>query len=183
MIATPPDITSYWRFIMKEIKLIGSILVALVDDEDYERVNQFTWHVRNNPLTNYCRRVDTHEAGGLVYMHRFILGLTDPKVHVDHINSNGLDNRQCNIRAVTRSQNHMNMRKKRYNGGRPTSSKFKGVHWCNTAKRWVSRIVLNGKVIRTKHFRDEISAAKAYNDAAQKYFGEFARLNKITEAK
>jgi len=95
--------------------------VALVDDEDFEKVSVFTWRRRpERHTTGYAftvrRDLNTPEVkrGKLRYilMHRFILGLKDPKVVVDHKNHNGLDNRRENIRPCTHAENMANRRKK-----------------------------------------------------------------------
>jgi hypothetical protein len=91
---------------------------------------------------------------------------------VDHWDGSGLNNRRYNLRDVTRIQNQMNQKKKR--GG---SSRFKGVSRRKNAKKWAARIVVNDKRLWLGVFASETKAAKAYDAAAKKYFGEFARLN------
>ncbi len=106
-------------------------------------------------------------------MHREII---HPPGHlvVDHINHNGLDNRKANIRPATRSQNNFNrLIVKRED----SSSKYKGVSWRKRKMRWHARIHVNGEYKFLGYFKDEIHAAKAYDEAAKKYHGEFAVLN------
>jgi len=91
----------------------------------------------------------------------------------DHINHNGLDNRKANLRLATRSQNAWNRQKAKIK----SRSKYKGVSWYNRGKRWSVRIQVNRKQKFLGIFEDEIEAAKAYDRAARKYFGEFAELN------
>ena len=83
----------------------------------------------------------------------------------------GLDNRRCNLRVCTRSQNNMNERPR---GG---TSEFKGVSWDNAISKWRPRIKHNGKQCYLGIFTDEIDAALAYDEAARIYFGPFARAN------
>lgn len=79
-----------------------------------------------------------------------------------------------NCRWVTRSQNNFNR------GGKlNSSSKYKGVFWCNRTNRWISSITLHGKTKQLGAFIEEVSAANAYNIAAKSLFGEFAYLNRI----
>jgi hypothetical protein len=92
---------------------------------------------------------------------------------VDHINHNGLDNRKVNLRFATRAENARYARKTK----NKFSSNYKGVHYIKRAKRWRTMITFEDKTIYIGQFRDEISAAKAYDRAAKKYFGEFACLN------
>jgi hypothetical protein len=92
---------------------------------------------------------------------------------VDHINRNGLDNRKANLRLATISENCRNRGIRK-----GASSKFKGVHWCNTRKKWLVGIKLNGHRKHLGSFDNEIKAAKAYDEAAKKYHGQFATLNR-----
>jgi len=105
-------------------------------------------------------------------MHRQVIHI--PKHMVcDHINRNGLDNRKPNLRPATVSQNLCNRAKRKTK----TRSKYKGLEWDKTQRRWKARIQLNGKKINLGSFTNEIDAAKAYDKAAKKLFKEFACLN------
>lgn len=95
----------------------------------------------------------------IFYMHHGYL----PK-YIDHINNIRADNRIENLRAVTKAQNGANQ-------------KVKGVSWNKQAKKWQAHIGVNGKRSYLGYFTNEIDAARAYNAAALKHFGEFARTN------
>jgi hypothetical protein len=110
-----------------------------------------------------------------IRIHRVILGVTDPKVIIDHINGNKLDNRVQNLRIATTSQNGMNRKKTKLK----TSSIYKGVSKCSDRNKWASMIKANGKRINLGRFNTESEAAEAYNKAALTYFGEFAKINEI----
>jgi hypothetical protein len=62
-----------------------------------------------------------------------------------------------------------------------TSSIYKGVYWNTGCNKWLAKIGVNRKRIHLGVFACEKEAAKAYNRAAIKYFGEFARLNNIED--
>jgi len=150
--------------------------VAIVDDEDYEYLSQSNWHARNTPNGVYAV---SNRNGTTIQMHRIILNA--PKnLMVDHRDRNGLNNTRGNLRLSTRSQNLMNSKKP--NKGK--TSKYKGVHFLKkageSAKSWRSEIRLNKRAIYLGVFHTEIEAALAYNAAALKYFGEFAKLNEVT---
>ena len=100
---------------------------------------------------------------------------------IDHIDRNPSNNFIDNLREVTHQQNHMNRKKDKHINGKPTSSKFKGVYWNMGQRRWKSYITINGKQKYLGSFTTEDSAAEAYNQAATKYFGEFAHLNIISK--
>lgn len=146
---------------------------AIVDDEDYEWLNQYKWFAVKSKNTYYaCRSVGKYLKQYRVFMHRQILGLKrgDGK-QTDHHNHYGLDNRRYNIRICTNSQNSQN---RLLAGG---TSQFKGVHWSKIAKKWHSKIYQNGKLIHIGYFADEIEAAKAYDKKAKELFDKFANVN------
>lgn len=96
---------------------------------------------------------------------------------LDHIDGDKLNNNINNLREATKSQNATNSKNTKYYNGKPTSSGFKGVHWHKQREKWQSRISINGKRKHLGLFTSEIKAARSYNRAAIKEYGEFARLN------
>ncbi len=112
-------------------------------------------------------------------MHRFIIGVEDSKVHVDHINHDTLDNRKSNLRLCTHAENGRKQKKSQKGG----SSKYKGVYKYsdNRVKPFTAQIKFNYKRIHLGYFATEREAAIAYNKAALHYFGEFALLNDVSE--
>lgn len=142
---------------------------AIVDDELFEWLNQWKWCAHKNRNTYYAER----GGKGHIQMHREILGLTygDGKLS-DHINHNGLDNRQSNIRICTNAENLQNQRPQK-----DKTSKYKGVRWSKVAEKWRAYIKKNKKWSCLGYFANEIDAAKAYNRKAKELFGEFACPN------
>ncbi|SRR6266436_2675524 len=106
---------------------------------------------------------------------RYIKDYFGPK-QVDHINHNLYDNTNENLRIATPSQNNINKNKRL-----GCSSKYKGVSWSQVLGKWKAGIKVRGKQIHLGYFDIEEDAAKVYNVAALKYFGEFAFLNIIPE--
>lgn len=146
-----------------------------VDAKDFKWLNQFKWCAVRGIHTWYARRnIYTPELHA-IWMHREILGLRhkDGK-YTDHINHDGLDNRQNNLRICTHSTNMMNCA-----DHKNSSSKFKGVNWHVPRQKWLARIMRNGKAHHLGLFEFERDAALAYNRAAIEYFGSFACLNII----
>ena len=155
---------------MREI-LLTQGQVALVDDEDYERLLARKWHANKLGHTFYGVRNSPRPNQYKIYIHHEILG-GKPEVgfEVDHIDGNALNNQKSNLRIVTKSQNSMN---KHHAWG---MSRYKGV-WSSDRNRWQAYIKFNGVRRRLGSFDSEEKAAKAYDVAALKYFGEFACLN------
>ena len=148
--------------------------VALVDDEDYEWLNQCDWlHTPSGSRSDAMRW--SKEAGERValYMHREIMA-APATVDVDHVDRDGLNNRRRNLRLATRSQNLRNSKKR--NG---CSSRYKGVSFSRYRGKWEAYIHVDGRKLNLGLFIEEAAAAHAYNEAAEIHFGEFARLNNV----
>jgi len=158
---------------MKYIELTQDKRV-MIDDGDFELVNQYKWCVRVAKHTYYAQAHIPRDGGRIsTGMHRLILGLKpgDGK-QGDHINHCGLDNRRSNLRIVTLQQNHFNQLS--YEN---VSSKFKGVCWHKRKRRWVAGIKYNNKLHNLGRFNNEADAARAYDAKAKELFGEYAYLN------
>lgn len=148
---------------------------ALVDERDYLSLSRLNWHLRKTPTGVYYAVTTLTENGRRrsIAMHRMILPL--PKgLEVDHKNINGLDNRRENLRPATTSQNCANRRTRK---AKNKTSQYKGV--TPSGGNWVSRLTVSGKCHYLGSFPNEQEAALAYNEAAKKLFGEFARVNKV----
>lgn len=158
---------------MKEIPLTQGF-VAIIDDEDFEAVSRHRWvlvALGRNQTHVYAVRAVGHGRKGRrnQMLHQFLLGKQEGMV-IDHINGNGLDCRRANLRACTQGQNCANKRRKE-----GCSSIYKGVS--RERNRFCARITGDGHQRRLGQFETEVEAAVAYDTAARKHFGEFARLN------
>ncbi len=150
--------------------LLTNKMVALVDDDDYERLSLHVWHAAKNSRNWY---VYTQRRGKTIYMHRLVMNETDPQLHIDHRDRNGLNNQKSNLRRATPSQNGGNSRGKV--GG---TSKFKGVCYDKSRSKWRAFLMLPGKKQKALgRFDREEDAARAYDIAAREHFGEFAFTN------
>jgi hypothetical protein len=151
---------------------------TLVDTEDYDRVMRYKWQAMRHRSTYYAMRsIRINGKKAAVMMHRFILNITDPFVKVDHEDLDGLNNTRVNIRAATVSGNNCNKDKQRNN-----TSGYKGVCWHKKHQKWYAAIRKDNKCIFLGLYTDIIEAAKAYDVAALRYHGKFARLNFTPES-
>ncbi len=147
---------------------------TILDQQDYCRLKHFKWVINGNGTKFYAARFIKIGPGKakIMRLHREIMNPPEGLL-VDHKNGDSLDNRRANLRLATHSQNTCNSRKT----SSETSSRFRGVTFKKHIRKWAARIKYLGKEIYLGVFDSEIDAARAYDRAAIKYHGEFARLN------
>jgi hypothetical protein len=162
---------------MEEIKLTQG-KVALVDDEDFERLNKYKWCCHHGYAVRSEWRKDK-KGYRTVLMHREIMH-TPPGLETDHKDRDKLNNQKANLRVCTHAQNMVNANKHK-----GSSSKFRGVSAHRRNKKYTNyraELVFNGKsIVRLFPFtpEGEIQAALKYNELAKLHHGEFAQLNTI----
>lgn len=168
---------------VREISLTRN-KVAIVDSLDFEYLNQWKWYAsrpKKDDRFYACRRPYVPNGGKVVTirMHRVVLeyhGIDTSNLLVDHIDGNSLNNCFSNLRLATPTENARN-RPKNLN----STSVYKRVCKSSKTNAWTSIIEANGERIYLGCFPSPEEAALAYNQAAIKYFGEFAQLNEIPE--
>lgn len=159
---------------MREIPLTQGQF-AIVDDGDYDWLNQYKWNVLKMNGGNFYAVRSSLKNGKqyAIYMTRFILGLEfGDSRQADHQNHNTLDNRRDNIRICTPLQNQRNQ-KLRSN----TSSKYKGVYWDKLKQKWGVQITINRKHKHLGYWIMEEVAALRYDMVAIREYGVFVQLN------
>lgn len=142
---------------------MGKGNVALVDDEDYERLYKHKWHLHS---AGYATNWGTING----YMHRFILGITGRSKVVDHINGDKLDNRKINLRICSHSRN-MNHRVKL---SRNNTSGFIGIYWNKQKQKWNAQLDKDGKTYHFGFFNKKEDAIVMYKQESVKLLGTFA---------
>jgi hypothetical protein len=145
---------------------------SVIDFKSIDVVRDISWsaHKQNGEFYAYgC----VGGSGNNALMHRLLLGITDPYVEVDHKDGDRMNNRIDNLRLCKRGQNCAN--RKSWN----KNSEYKGCYLKNGGPKWQLSMTVNKKVLHLGNFDSEIECAKAYNENAIKFHGEFAKLNII----
>lgn len=151
---------------------------VLVDDQDYDWLNQWKWCVSQQGNRCYVyRTIVRQERPRCIVMHRLILSVTDPRIFVDHRDHNTLNNQRENLRLATNGQNNSN-KTSRLN----SSSRYLGVSRHTGTGKWQAEIRKRKTRLYLGLFTSEEDAAIAYNKAAIELHGEFANLNKPDSA-
>lgn len=154
---------------MKEIPLTKG-KVAFVSDYQYERVNQYKWCAQEIKGKWYAKRGEGHIK--TIYLHRFITGVTDGKLQVDHIDGDGLNCTNENLRICTSSEN-------KFNRG-PTvrnTTGYKGVGFDKSRGLYRAQIKTTNANKFLGRYSTPEEAARAYDKEAKRRHGEFAKLN------
>jgi len=155
---------------MKEIPLTKG-LTAKVSDADYEKLAQYKWYAQGNENSGY------YAAGWIdnksVPMHRYIMGVTETEVLVDHKNGDRLDNQRRNLRKCTKAENARNRKV-----GRNNTTGYKGVQIVrkkNSLNIYRATIKHGGKLYALGDYPTKEQAAQAYKDAATRLHGDLYR--------
>lgn len=144
-------------------------LSAIVDVEDLPLVNNYKWHAKKCGVKMYAASREPSSAGKkTIYMHRLILAGEE----IDHRDGDGLNNKKCNLRVCSRSQNNANR-----HSIPTTASGYRGVYLHHTGK-WYGRMTKDGRMYFTERVASAEIAVAARDKLALLLFGEFASLNK-----
>jgi hypothetical protein len=143
--------------------------ISFIDIEDVEKVKKYKWHLDNS--TGYVKTKDDNKT---LYLHRFVMGIKDREIIIDHKSQIKLDNRKENLRICNKTQNAQNVSTVRKNN---TSGTI-GITWDNSRNKWVAQIDVNGKHKYLGRFIKIEDAKNARREAELKYFKEYAPINK-----
>ena len=172
---------------MSKMISLGHGKYAIVDDEDFDSLNQFRWYLKQRERVAYAQRGLYPESTTTAMMHREIMNAPNEML-VDHINHDGLDNRRVNLRLCNFGQSSRNVRRHKSK----STSRYKGVYYrstsaqaraCKKRRLWAAAICFDWNQIYIGCFHTEVEAARAYNEKAKELFGAFAYLNNILSEK
>ena len=147
---------------------LGNGQFAIVDDEDFELVSRYRWHMLPYPKS------DGGYAVTKMRMHRLIID-APLEMFVDHINGDPLDNRRCNLRLCTNAQNQQNT------GSRGGSSRHKGVSFNKKSGKWLGAFLFEGRRYYCGLWESEDDAARAVDKKRGEVCGTFASKNLYNE--
>lgn len=147
---------------------------AVVDAQDFDWLSEFKWQAVEDDNGRWYALCKIWAGGRQItrQMHRMILHEMNPKIYVDHRDRDGLNNRRSNLRRCTPRQNQANKVKEKN-----STSQYRGVYWNKQNRRWCAAIREDHRKVWLGNFKDEREAALAYDAAAFRVHGEFARLN------
>lgn len=141
----------------------------MVSDHRYAELSQWRWAAVERHGVFYAQRCTTRTKR--LYMHRFILELTNPRTLSDHRDGNGLNNQDHNLRIATPAQNNRNSRMMSNN-----TSGVRGVSWDKRRQDWHAYVNVNGRRKHLGHFTNLADAKQARVVAELKYHGNFSAL-------
>lgn len=142
---------------------------AVIDVDDMEFAQQYGWYIHGGYATTKMRFGGDYRG---IRLHRALMGVTDPRVHIDHINGDRLDNRRSNIRIASVTENQRNRTKLSV-----CKSGYKGVAKHSQCDKWQANITSNKGRVYLGLFDSAEEAAIAFDSAAREFHGEFATVN------
>ena len=175
---TPNPQQTIYAAMHQEILLSNSDKKMIVDPADYVWAKDYTWYLNSFGYVGRTVYCPSAKKSSSLLIHQEMLkrgvfgNLPSYRVVVDHRNNDRTDNRRCNLRLASQSQNMANRKKTKIN-----TSGYKGVRLHKPSGKWQAYIKVNYKQKSLGLFENKADAAKAYDKNAIKLFGEYANLN------
>lgn len=153
----PNEIIIKKDYALIKIKKHNNFIFSKIDLDDIEKIKNLKWSLSKNYISNVKNKI---------LLHRFIMNVSDGELWVDHINHDTFDNRKCNLRIVTPSENAMN--KKLLNSNKSGKT---GVHLSSNNK-YVAQLGINYKTLNLGSYNTMAEAVKARKIGEEIYFKE-----------
>ena len=148
----------------------------MIDTEDLPKLinYKYSWSVKMHPINKewyaFTKVVKYDGSKSTTMMQSFLLNTNGSNIHIDHINHDTLDNRKCNLRISSVSENLHNRKGKNITN----KSGYRNVCWVERESVWLVTLRVNGKVARLGKFDDVDEAVQYAKEMRKKYYGEFA---------
>lgn len=154
--------------------ILSNGMTAQVDEIDFEYTNGYSWH-HNGAGYAYANLYGADRAITLHHLIAIRIGL-NLNFKIDHADRDPLNCCRGNLREATDSQNGANTKLRSDN-----TSGYRGVSWSTTRNKWWATLTIKGHLYNLGGYTNIHDAARAYNQAAIRYFGVFASVNIIEE--
>ena len=143
---------------------LEKILLAIERGNSYDPITGNVYNSKNNIINTISGNgykimcISYLNKKYTLYQHHFAWYYIHNEIVpvLDHINRNTLDNRLCNLRSITKQENHFN-------------SNSKGYYYCKTRNKFVVQIQLNGKRVFMKRCDTESEAIQTHKEVKEKY--------------
>ena len=151
------------KYIPVKIHKTNNIVHAMVDDDSYDDVIGKSWYLDKDGYARHSTRINGHPVS--YALHRFIMGVDNPSIIVDHRDGNKLNCQRYNLRPTDIKGNSRNKLCR-------SSSGKTGVHWDKRHNKWEAAIKINGKKIHLGWYnKDDLQLAiEARKQAELKYW-------------
>lgn len=155
----------------------GEVIEVLVDTDDVCRIKKHNWYTVNYTTANslyvcttiYYGIIDGKINNTVKLLHSFIMDV-DKGTILDHVDTDTLNNKKCNLRLSSIKQNSQNRRGKNINN----TSGYRNVSWSNRESKWLVQVQVDGKNKCLGKFENVDEAGKFANDMRHKYYGKYA---------
>lgn len=150
---------------------VHGVIKVMIDKDDLEKCSQLTWHYAKNKDSKY---IQTRIKGKMIKLHRFLMGINDSNLLVDHVNRDTLDNRKVNLRVCNYRENSFNKSVRVDN-----TSGIPGVSFHNANNKWRTKIKYNNVTIHLGYFEDINEALINRRIAEEILFGKYSPNGKL----
>lgn len=139
--------------------------IFIFDKEDFEKIKRYCWRIDSNGYVVANSKDGTNK---IVWLHRIIMDVTDHNLYVDHKDWNTFYNRKENLRIATKTENNINIHRKKNN-----TSGYTGVTK-NNSGNWLARISKNGIRYNLGTYKSFLEAVEIRHKAELLFHNEWS---------